>query len=134
MDQNDPAWKLAQATVASLSDRGDALDRALRELKPTSGDVARAYALCLTTPPFASTEATRLTAPVGAALVSGLPGKGRRRMEYIQYINIPVAVVSAILGALLGAWINCLASTRFAGDDSHFFRFFGFKTVPVGAV
>ena len=60
MDRNDPAWRLAEATLASTALDADALDAAFRELRPTARDVARAYALCITTRPYSQTEATRL--------------------------------------------------------------------------
>ena len=59
MDESDLAWKVATAALKSLADTG-ALDSALSELKPSAKDIARAYGLCLTTSPFAQTEATRL--------------------------------------------------------------------------
>jgi hypothetical protein len=60
MDHNDPAWKLAEAADAAQHGDVDAIDRAFATLKPTPRTLARAYALCLTTPPFSQSEATRL--------------------------------------------------------------------------
>jgi hypothetical protein len=59
MDESDPAWKLAQAALASLSN-ADRLEEAFKELKPTAITIARAYSLSLTTPPFSTREANRL--------------------------------------------------------------------------
>jgi hypothetical protein len=60
MDQNDVAWKIAEATLASINTGPDTLDTALTDLKASAKDIARAYALCLTNrTPFGS-EANRL--------------------------------------------------------------------------
>jgi len=60
MDKNDPAWKLAEAALATVGGDLDTLDKTFEQLKPTTRTLARAYTLCLTTPPFSNTEATRL--------------------------------------------------------------------------
>jgi hypothetical protein len=60
VDQNDPAWKIAEAAQISIYRDPDALDKALTDLKASAKDIARAYAFCLTAgSPFAA-EATRL--------------------------------------------------------------------------
>jgi hypothetical protein len=60
MDKNDAAWKLAEAAHASTNSGPDTLETALTDLKPSARDIARAYALCLSAGPFASSEAPRL--------------------------------------------------------------------------
>jgi hypothetical protein len=61
LDQNDPAYKLAQAMLDALGGDLDAIDRAFKELKPDTRILTRAYTLCLISgSPFAGMEATRL--------------------------------------------------------------------------
>lgn len=59
-DPNDPAYMLAQAALDAWNGDLDVLDRAFKKLKPTTLIFARAYTLCLSTPPFSGAEATRL--------------------------------------------------------------------------
>jgi hypothetical protein len=59
-DRNDAAWKLAEASLDTVRGDLDAIGRAFDEIKPNTRTLARAYALCLNTPPFSQTEATRL--------------------------------------------------------------------------
>ena len=58
MDQNQPAWKLAEAARATRRGEPDAMDRAIGELKPSSTTIAQAYALCFSHP-FDGDEAYR---------------------------------------------------------------------------
>jgi hypothetical protein len=60
MDENDRAMELAQAAYAARGGDLDALDRALKKLRPTTGTFARAYTICLTKQPFSGDEANRL--------------------------------------------------------------------------
>ena len=61
VEQSDPAWKLAAAAdAAGMSGDMDAFERAFAALKPNSRIIARAYAVCLTKPPFTAHEASRL--------------------------------------------------------------------------
>jgi hypothetical protein len=54
VDNNDPSWKLADASFQTLRGDHEAFDRALTELRPTSRTLARAYALGLYAQPFIS--------------------------------------------------------------------------------
>jgi hypothetical protein len=60
LDTNDPAYRLAQAAFDALRGDIDAIDRAFKELKPTTQTITRANIVCLTTAPFSASEATRL--------------------------------------------------------------------------
>jgi hypothetical protein len=60
VEQNDPAWKIAEATLALLNSGPNTLDTALTDLKASARDIARAYAQCLSQAPFSQYEANRL--------------------------------------------------------------------------
>jgi len=82
---NDPAYKLAEAALQALRGDLDAIDRALKELKPDTKMLARAYTLCLSTPPFSQTEATRL---ILSTLQYSLAEKTANRLNYLTGILV----------------------------------------------
>lgn len=92
-DPNDPAYKLAQAALDALRGDLDAIDRAFNEQKPTTRTLTRAYILCLNTPPFANTEATRL---ILGTLQYRLAEKTAHRL------NVLTAVLVFLTLALIG--------------------------------
>jgi hypothetical protein len=105
VDQNDRAWRLAAAADAAGKNDAGALDRAFAELHPTPEEVARAYSLCLTTPPFNSTEGTRLilTARLQVLLAQEQVAAQRRMRRSIN-ILIGVLVVLIVVLLLLGGF------------------------------
>lgn len=104
MDKSDPAWKLAQATYEAMEGTDkEALDRAFIELKPPARDIARAYALCLHTAPFASTEKTRLAlnARLQVALMEehvAAQQRMGRTMEILTWVLIWLTVLLGVFG------------------------------------
>lgn len=60
MDENHPAWKLAEATLAVRNGDQEAIDKVIEKYKPSTREFAQAYALCLNTTPFSNSEANRL--------------------------------------------------------------------------
>jgi hypothetical protein len=105
VDQDDPAWKLVAAAEATWKGDVGALDRAFTELKPTSEAVARAYSLCLTTPPFSAIEGARLmlTTRLQVLLTDELVA-AQRRMGRTINILIGVLVVLAVILLLFGGF------------------------------
>jgi hypothetical protein len=101
VDQNDPAWKLAEASLATA--RGDlkALDQAVTTLNATSKDIARAYALCLanTGEAFSQTEATRLilNTRLQVALVEEHVAAQKRMGRTIKWLNWVLVFLTAAL-------------------------------------
>ena len=105
MDQDDPAWKLAAAAEATCKGDVGALDGAFTALKPTPAAVARAYSLCLTTPPFSAIEGTRLilTARLQVLLTDEIVAAQRRTSRTIS-ILIGVLVVLIVILLFLGGF------------------------------
>jgi hypothetical protein len=106
VDQNDPAWKIAEAALASVNSGPSILDAALNDSEASAKDIARAYALCLTSQtPFVSTEATRLilSARLQVALVREHVAAQRRMGRTINILTgvlVVLTVVLVILGAI----------------------------------
>ena len=105
MDQQDPAWRIAEAAHASTNSGPDTLDTALRDLKPSAKDIARAYALCLSAGPFASAEAPRLilAARLQVALVEEHV-KAQQRMGRmitgLTWVLVALTVALVIFGGM----------------------------------
>jgi hypothetical protein len=95
MDKNDPAWKLAEAAQAMLKGDLDAMDRALAEVKPTTQDVAKAHALCLTTAPYSGSEATRL---IVNSLQYAVAEKTAHKLNVLTGWLVALTVLLAIFG------------------------------------
>jgi len=89
-DPNDPAYKLAQAALEASKGDVDAIERAFQELKPTTITLARAYALCLSTQPFASTEGSRLML---STLQYALAEKTAARLNILTWALVIVGVI-----------------------------------------
>jgi hypothetical protein len=102
MDKNDPAWKIAEAAHASTNSGPDTLDAALTLLKPSAMDIARAYALCLSAGPFASSEAPRLilSTRLQVALVQEHVEAQRRMGRTINVLTVVLVVLTVALVAL----------------------------------
>jgi hypothetical protein len=90
IDPNDPAFKLAQATLAALQGDPDAIDRAFKELKQTTKTMTRAYIVCLSTAPFSGTEATRL---ILSTLQFQLAEKTARRLNQLTWALVAFTAV-----------------------------------------
>jgi hypothetical protein len=105
MDKNDVAWKLAEAAHASTNSGPDTLETALTDLKPSARDIARAYALCLSAGPFASSEAPRLILAqrLQVALVEEHVEAQRRMgrtINALTWVLVVLTVVLVILGGI----------------------------------
>jgi len=101
VNQEDPAWQIAEATVASISNGPDTLDATLVELRASARDIARAYALCLTgNTPFSQNSATRLIleSRMHVALVEEHV-QAQKRMG--RTVNILTFVIMVMTGALV---------------------------------
>jgi hypothetical protein len=99
VDRSDPAWQLADAALASMRTDPDTLEGVIRDLKPTARDMARAYTLCLTTPPFAQTEATRLilNSRLQVTLVEEHVAAQRRMGWTINFLTGVLVVLTVLL-------------------------------------
>lgn len=95
MDENDPAWKLAEAALAVVRGDLEALDKAFTELKPTTRTLSRAYGLCLTTHPFSGTEATRLLLNT---LQYSIAEKSAHQLTVLTRWVVALTVLIALLG------------------------------------
>jgi hypothetical protein len=100
VDQNDRAWRLAAAAEAAGKSDAGALDRAFAELHPTAEEVARAYSLCLTTPPFNSIEGTRLTLSARLQVLLAQEQVAAQRLMR-RSINILIGVLVLLILVLL---------------------------------
>jgi hypothetical protein len=105
VDQNDAAWKIAEATMASLGGHPDALDTALTDLKASARDIARAYALCLWKPPFSATEASRLilNTRLQVALVQEHVAAQRRMgltVNILTFVLVVLTIALVIFGGM----------------------------------
>jgi hypothetical protein len=92
-DQKVPAYKLAEATLAALRGDLEAIDRAFKELKPTTKTLTRAYTLCLNTQPFSQSAATRL---ILSTLQYQLAEKTARRLNVLT--GVPVFLTLLLTG------------------------------------
>lgn len=98
MDHNDPAWKIAEATLTSINTGPNTLDAAL--VGQSATDIARAYALCLTSQTtFASNEATRLilSARLQVALVQEHVAAQRRMGRTVNRLTVAIAALTLLL-------------------------------------
>jgi hypothetical protein len=104
LDRNDAAWQIAEAAHASMNSGPDTLDAALARLKPSARDIARAYGLCLSAGPFASSEAPRLVlaARLQVALVEEHVEAQRRMGRTINWLTVVLVVLTVVLVILGG--------------------------------
>lgn len=105
MNENDPAWKIAEAARASLASGPDTLDKALADLKASSNDIARAYALCLTQTPFSTSEANRLIidSRLKVALVQehvAAQKRMGRTLNILTWVLVVLTVVLVVFGGI----------------------------------
>jgi hypothetical protein len=91
VDANDPAYKLAQAALSAVQGDLDAIDRAFRDLEPTTLMIARAYAICLSVAPFSGTEAPRLILNTLQFAV------GEKTARRLNVLNWWIAILSGVL-------------------------------------
>jgi hypothetical protein len=89
IDTNDPAYKLAQAVDAAIKGDLDAIDRAFKELKPTTATLTRTYTILLTTAPFSSMEAPRL---ILNTLQYRLAEKTAQRLYVLTWVLVVLTV------------------------------------------
>jgi hypothetical protein len=98
LDPNDPAYKLAQATLDTLNGDVGAIDRAFKELKPTTETLTRAYALCLINgTPFSGSEATRL---ILSTLQYRLAEKTAQRLKQLTWALVAFTFVLVGFGVI----------------------------------
>jgi hypothetical protein len=55
-----PAWKIADAARLAVDGNNEALETALRELKPTTTVIAQAYQLSFSVPDFTRSSGVRM--------------------------------------------------------------------------
>ena len=99
MDKTHPAWIVAEAALAVLRGDNEALEKVFKELKPTTRVVAQAYALCLNTPPFSQTEATRLIlgTRLQVALVEEHVAAQKRMGRTINVLTVVLVILTVLL-------------------------------------
>jgi DUF917 family protein len=95
MDEKDRALKLAEAALAASRGDVNAIGRAFVELEPNTLILAQAYAMCLVTPPFSQTEATRL---VLNTLQFALAEKAARKLNVLTGWLIALTMLLAAFG------------------------------------
>jgi hypothetical protein len=98
VDQNDPAWKIAEAALKSIDSGPSTLDAAL--LQASAKDIARAYALCLSSlTPFSQTEATRLILDtrLQVALVQEHVAAQQRMGRTLNILTVALVVLTLAL-------------------------------------